>query len=109
MNVINSLSSISGYPIQASTLDRICGECGLDANVEATTEVFTSKPYVKAKAHVLLYLVDAPNVSQGGISFSFTATEKSQMRKKAIALLNSIGENDPEAGTGSYGYVGSDF
>lgn len=104
--VIDALASISAYPVPLATLEDAAGENGLDGAVEATEDVRRSAAFKRAKARIYRFLAEAPNVSQGGISYSFTATEKDMFRKQANDLLaDADGDDDG----GCYGWMGEDF
>ena len=67
-----------------------------------------SKEMKRAKARAYAYLITAPNISQNGVSFSFTAEERKQFKKLAVDLLKEIGDDTSSIGT-KYGYVGENF
>lgn len=108
MTTLQSLKSITAYPIPTATLQDIAEGCGLQVDADLTTEVRTTAEYKRAKARVYIYLITAPNISQNGISFSFTSEERKCFKKAAKDLLTEIG--DSTAGLGvSYGYKGEDL
>lgn len=108
MNIIESLKSLTAYPVPTATLTNICDEVGLDSQAAATSERRQAKAYKRAKALVYSFLSEAPNVSQGGISYSFSEDERSRFRKRAAAILEELGD-DPSQGTNIGGYIGEDF
>lgn len=108
MNIIESLKSLTAYPVPTATLINICDEVGLDSQNEADSATRKAKAYNRAKAHVYSFLAEAPNVSQGGISYSFSEDERSRFRKRAAAILEELGD-DPSQGTNIGGYIGEDF
>lgn len=110
MNVLQSLKSLSSYPTPTATLQDIAEGASLEANADLTPEIRNSAEFKRAKARAYLYLVTAPNISQNGISFSFTSDERKQFRKIACDILAELGD-DISAITGKnrYGYRGSDF
>lgn len=105
--VINALKTISAYPIPEAVFIDAASENGIGINDEATTAVRESSGFKRAKARIYTYLAEAPNLSQGGISFSFTSTEKSEFRKKALELINDADGNID--GSGCYGWMGENF
>lgn len=107
MDALTSLKSLSAYPVPSAALLDIAEGAGLAPDTEMTQEVRQSASYRRAKARVYLYLADAPNVSQGGISFSFSEGERNRMRKLAEALLDDLGESNPSGI--DYGYQGEDL
>lgn len=110
MTTLQSLKSISAYPIPSTTLQDIVEGCGLQADADLTTEMRSSVEFIRAKARVYAYLVTAPNVSQNGISFNFTSEERKCFKKIAKDLLTGIGDDIAGLGLGvQYGYMGEDF
>lgn len=77
---------------------------GLDPEAEATEEVLGSKGYRLAKADVLMMLADAPDVTQEGITYSFTDEQRDSFRMSASIIYNESGEG--ERGHAVYGYKG---
>lgn len=110
MTTLQSLKSLTAYPIPPATLQDIAEGCGLQADAELTTETRSTTEYKRAKAHVYIYLLTAPNISQNGVSFSFTSEEKKRFKAMARNLLTEIGDDTSSLGTGvKYGYVGENF
>ncbi len=107
MTIQQSLKSLSAYPIPSATIANIAEGLGLVAEAEATREVRASRDFKRAQAQVYLFLVEAPNVSQGGVSFSFTDEERRRFRLRAESLLEEAGDEDNLLG--DYGYMGSDL
>lgn len=108
MTIQQSLKSLTAYPIPPATLQDIAEGCGLSLNTDLTQELRNGKEMKRAKAHAYAYLVIAPNISQNGVSFSFTTEERKQFKKLAVNLLKEIGDETSGLKT-KYGYVGEDF
>lgn len=108
MTTLQSLKSLSVYPTPSATLQDIAEGCGLQPDAELTPEMRNSKEMKRAKARTYAYLVTAPNISQNGLSFSFSAEERKQFKKLAVDLLKEIGDDTSGLKT-KYGYVGEDF
>lgn len=106
MNIIQSLRSISLYPINPATVENIVEECELDGEADATTDVRKSVGYRRAKALVFQYLADAPQVTEAGATYNFTDAQRENYRLRASQLFNEIGEEVPEI---ECGYYGEDF
>ena len=99
---------MSSYPIPAATIDNIIDEAGLDAEAEITKKMRASNEFKKAKALTYAFLAEAPNITQGGISYTFSEDERSRFAKKSNSLLAELEED--EAGTDvQCGYIGEDF
>lgn len=110
MTILQSLKGITTYPIPPATLMGIAGGCGFTGDEEADVETLNTPEAKRAMARVYIFLITAPNISQNGISFSFSAEERKMFRAMAKAILKEIGEDPSAFGLGGkYGYVGSDF
>lgn len=108
MKTSTAIKSLSSYPIPAATIENICEEVGLDKEAEITKEDRRSYMFKKAKALTYAFLAEAPNITQGGISYTFSPDERSRFTKKSNSLLAELGEN--EEGTDiPCGYIGEDF
>lgn len=108
MTIQQSLKSLTAYPIPPATLQDIAEGCGLSLDIELTQELRNGKEMKRAKARTYAYLVTAPNISQNGLSFSFSAEERKQFKKLAVDLLKEIGDDTSGLKT-KCGYVGEDF
>lgn len=106
--VLESLKGVNAYPIPLRTLTSVAGKRGLQLTADATQEIQKSKAYNLAVADLLMWLSDAPDVSQGGQSYSFTDEQRKEFRNRANSLYRDFGA-DNEAGTPKpiYGYKGS--
>lgn len=108
MNVLQSLRSLSSYPIPTATIEDVAEGVGLAIDTELTQELRKDKRFKRAQARVYIFLSEAPNVSQGGISYSFSEEERRRFRLRAENLLEQIGDATSEAGV-EYGYKGEDL
>lgn len=107
MTLLQSLKGISTYPIPSATLQSIAEGCGFTGEEEANPENLNTPEAKRAIAKVYIFLFTAPNVSQNGISFSFSAEERKAFRKIAKAILDEIGDDPSALGLGEkYGYKG---
>lgn len=104
--VLESLKGINAYPIPLRTiLDVGVGrKLPLDSDVDET--ILTSKAYQLATADLYYWLAVAPDVTQGGQSYSFTDEQRIQFRNRANRLYGECQEesNKPKS---IYGYKGS--
>lgn len=107
MTIEESLRSISSYPIPANAVRAITDGIGLYGDDTYDQLVAENILYKRAMALVYLFLSEAPNVSQGGISFSFSSDERKSYKLKAEKIFSGIGEEE-ESGI-AYGYMGSDL
>ena len=104
--ILETLKGVSAYPIPLRTLVETAEKRGVALTDTATQEALVSKSYKLAKADLLLWLSLAPNIGQGGQSFSFTDEQRQQFRNQAKALYDECGEVSA-ASKPIYGYKGS--
>lgn len=110
MTILQSLKSITAYPIPSATLQDIAEGCGLSVDAVLTNEVRNKVEFKRARAHVFRYLITAPNISQNGVSFSFTSDERKCFKKTAKDILTEIGDDISGLGLGvKYGYKGENL
>lgn len=105
--VLEALKGITAYPLPLRTVVEICSRRGCDPTAEADKEVLTGKVYNLAKADLLLWLALAPNITQGGQSYSFTDEQRTQFRNRANNLYTEFGEDGQGEAKTIYGYKGS--
>lgn len=108
MTILQSLKSITAYPIPSATLQDIVEGCGLSVDADLTNEMRNGIEFKRAKARVYLYLITAPNISQNGVSFSFTSEERKCFKKTAKGILTEIGDDISGLGV-KYGYKGENL
>lgn len=107
MKASKALMSISSYPIPAPVIENIACAAGLEPDTELDPEVRQSDPFRRATAGVYQYLSEAPNVSQAGISYSFSEDERTRFAQRASNILSSLG--DTQEAEIEVGYMGEDF
>lgn len=90
--ILQSLKSISSYPVASTTLTRVAGRWDLSLESNATSEVLRSKPYCLAEADLKIWLSKAPNVVEGGVTFNFSDTERNQFINEACATYEYFDE-----------------
>ena len=108
MTLLESLSGTNAYPVPLPALRSIAVRRGLDLDQMATKEQLDSPEYMRAKADLLMWLSGAPDISQGGQSYSFTDEQRDRFRKQAGQLYKeaeSVEEGDKASPV--YGYKGS--
>lgn len=107
--ILESLKSISGYPIPLRTLTEKAERRGLNLDDEATVDVLTESAYLLATADLMVWLSTAPNISQGGQSFSFSEDQQKLFRQRAHAIYAAYGDPSDVTQKPVYGYIGSRF
>lgn len=103
---LEALKSVSAYPVPLRTLVETAERRGLSLAEEATKDVLTGRVYRLAYADLLLWLSLAPDIAQGGQSFSFTDEQRRQMRNEAQALYDELEDEGTVATKPIYGYKG---
>lgn len=104
MTILESLQGINDYPTKVAKLTTIATQRGLTLTDTVTAEILSSDAYKLATADVYAYLAIAPNISQGGVSISFSETQ----RKSFLSIANSLyAECDETTNNVTYGYKGS--
>lgn len=104
-NHLDALKSINAYPIPLRTLVETAERRDISLTADASQESLHSKPFRLAKADLLLWLSLAPDISQGGQSYSFTDEQRKQMRNEANAIYQEL-EPSGAAGSVVFGYKG---
>ena len=104
--ILESLKGVNAYPVPLRTLVEIAERRGLSLTSDATQADLRGKDYKLATADLLLWLSLAPNISQGGQSYSFTDDQRQQFRNRANALFDEFGEETSSIQP-TYGYKGS--
>ena len=106
--VLDALKGVSAYPVPLRTIGAIADKRGVVLTDDATAEVQYGKAFNLAVADILLWLSIAPDVSQGGQSYSFTDEQRKQFRNRANGLYDDFGESDGAVQPKPiYGYKGS--
>lgn len=107
MTILDALRSISAYPIPLRTLSETAEYRGVVLEAEPTAEVMTAKAYRLATADLLLWLAFAPNISQGGQSYSFDAAQRLEFRRRANATYKVLEPDKEDAAVcATFGYKG---
>ncbi len=102
--VLECLKGVNAYPIPQRTLNEYALRRGLSLSDEVTQEVLTGGAYNLTLADLLLWLSCAPNVTQGGQSYSFSEDQRTQLRNKANSLHAQFSDSTTKT---IYGYKGS--
>lgn len=107
VTILDALRGVNAYPVPMRTLVETGTSRGLDLAMEADADVLRGKAYNLAVADILLWLSIAPNVTQGGQSYSFSDEQRLQLRNRANALYSEHGEDGTTTAKVMYGYKGS--
>lgn len=105
--ILESLRSVSGYPIPQRTIEEKAQRRGLFISEEASPDVLEDSAYRLAVADLMVWLSYAPNVSQGGQSYSFSEDQRIQLRSEAYAVYRMYGDPGDTTQKPRFGYMGS--
>ncbi len=106
VTILEALKGINAYPIPPHTLNGIAEVRGLSLAETATCETLNGKDFKLATADVLMWLSKAPNISQGGQSYSFSEEQRKNLRNEANGLYTECDE-DKSAILPKFGYKGT--
>lgn len=101
---LDYLKAVNAYPIPPQAVMEIAAVRGLSLDAEATADVLKSDAYRLAKADTLVWLANAPNISQGGQSYTLPDEVRESFRNQADSLYKQV--EGVQHGT-RYGYKGS--
>jgi hypothetical protein len=107
--ILESLKSVSGYPVPESTISDVAIKRGLNLAEVATPVVLNSSAYRLARADILRWVSFAPNVQQADVRYDLLFSDREQLRKQANAIYCELGDEayiDEESKT-KFGYKGS--
>lgn len=107
MTAYESLLAVSAYPIPDRVIRTTALKRGLNVDDPATESTLGSAPFRLSKADLYVWLYFAPNVSQGGQSYSFTDSQREWWKKQALAIYDELGDEEADAMRTQYGYMGS--
>lgn len=103
--VLEALRGINSYPIPLRTIKEVAERRVVDIYSETTLSMLKSREFNLCRADLLLWLSYAPNVTQGGQSYSFTDEQRLRMRNMAQQLYDDLEEDEGLPKT-LYGYKG---
>lgn len=95
------LQGVSSYPTPARAIESIASKRGLSID---GTAIATAPSFRLATADLYVWLSLAPDVSQGGQSYSFTDEQRARFRAQAETVYKEL---ESSSGGVSYGYKGS--
>ena len=90
MTIRQLLHAIAPCPVPDSFIDSIGTVIGTDMDTDMS--VAEPKSVNRARARLYIYLATVPNVSEGGVSISFTAAEKDTFLNLARQYAALAGE-----------------
>lgn len=101
--VMQALQDEVHYKLSSGFFENRLLERGLNGGDECTIDTFQSRQFKGTVADCLISLIQAPNFTEGDVSFS--QTDKDKILTLANRIYNSIGEADKVTGE-SIVYIG---
>lgn len=93
IKILDVIAGLTQYPLPSETIQAIATRRGCNLTTEATHESLTAPEFLLTEADIYIWLSTAPNVSQGGQSYSFTTEQQNIFREKANAIYKALGED----------------
>lgn len=109
VTIAEALRGLNAYPIPERTLVGVATARGLLLDDDATREALRGRAYRLTSADLLVWLSQAPFVSQGGQSYTFSSEQRATMRAQASAIYAELGETDALNVRPTYGYKGTNL
>lgn len=107
MTIRELLHAIAPCPVPDSYINAIGTEIG-QANMDVDVSLMDTRSVYRSEARLYIYLATTPNVSEGGVSISFTTAEKNMFLDLARRYANMAGETGLVPGA-TYGYKGQNI
>lgn len=104
--ILEALKGINPYPIPFRTLSEVADRRDIDLTGEADKLATAGRTYRLAIADLFLWLAFAPDITQGGQSYSFTDAQRTEFKNKAYAVYDELKDSSASTKT-IYGYKGS--
>ena len=105
IRVLDALRGVNSYPIPLRTINEVARRRKIDLEEIADCDILKSREFNLSRADLLLWLSYAPNVIQGGQSYSFTDEQRMRMRGMAQQIYDELEEEESLPKT-IYGYKG---
>lgn len=107
LTAFEALLAVSAYPIPARVIKATALKRAVDLE-GAADDVINTNSYRLALADLYVWLYFAPNVSQGGQSYTFTEEQRRWWRRKAMDIYEELEDEDAlSALKTQYGYMGT--
>ena len=106
MTIRELLTAISPAPVSDAFIKSIGTEVGVD--MDSDVSKVGIEPVDRARARLYLFLATVPNISEGGVSITFTADDKKVFLNLARKYATRAGETGLVPGV-AYGYKGENL
>ena len=107
MTISEALLSINPFPIQDTTIERICIDRELDKDEDYTAIIGVSEAYELATADTYMYLAFQPSIVEQEVGINQAIAVKKRFFDLANAIYGRL-DDDKFNGT-DYGFVGEDY
>lgn len=102
-----ALLGVTGYPVPQRTIEAVARRRGLDLDEGASSASMVTPSFRLCEADLLMWLLRAPNVSQGGQSYNFTDEQRRDFLRRARAIYGELDPGALDTIGGNYGYKGT--
>lgn len=110
VTIQQAFQNVNPYPINLQVLQQVASLRGLTLTATLTPEIAQSAAYNLALADLYNWIALAPNISQGGQSYSLTDAQRQNLRDAASRLYIKYADKEEAAQkctTPIYGYKGT--
>lgn len=104
MTILEAIKEAIGYPISDNRAEMTLTKRGLSKTATATQAVLTGKAFELATADLMIWLITAPNVSEGG--YSLSVSDKSTLKSIASGIYSKWNVSDPGRPTAKFMSIG---
>lgn len=95
MTILEAIKESVGYPISDNRAQMTLVKRGLTGSNEATQDVLNGRAFELATADLIMWMVTAPNVSEGG--YSISVADRKSMKDIASGIYSKYGIADNSA------------
>ena len=113
MTVKEALRAVHAYPIPDRVLSNTAEARDLSLETEINSTIRQDNKFKLAEADLLVWVSQAPNVSEAGVSFDMLVTDRKELRERANRIYGDLGDskyNPPASNTVNvFSYQGDDI
>lgn len=92
MTVKEALKSVHAYPIPDRVLANTAEARELTLEIDITVAIRQENKFKLAEADLLVWVSQAPNVSEEGVSFDMLVTDRKELRERANRIYGELGD-----------------
>ena len=104
MTILEAIKEAIGYPISDNRAAMTLTKRGLTGSSTATEAVLNGRAFDLATADLMIWLITAPNISEGG--YSLSVAEKGQIKSLASGIYSKWNVQDSTTPTARFISIG---